>query len=183
MGWKSIVAALVAVVVAFVIAVAVSFRIRSTARVEAVIDAPVTQVWTQFADPELIKQWWGPHKYSAPMVVNDLRVGGKFIFAMLSPSNDINYNAGVYTEVLPKERISADMWFADENGNRLTGDAIKVPGNWPDTVKVTTTFVDAGDKTRVVVTEEGIPLIMKFLAQVGWSQQFEKMNAAIKKGN
>lgn len=176
MVWKSI----IAVLVVFVLILFASVRIRSTAHSEAIVQAPVAKVWSLFAEAEQIKKWWGPHKYSAPTVTNDLQVGGKFIFAMLSPSNDLNYNAGVYKEVVPNEKIVSDMWFSDEKGNPLKGDDIKVPGNWPDAVVVSVEFRSEGETTHVSITEEGIPLIMKFLAQIGWNQQFEKMNALLK---
>lgn len=169
----------VGVVVAFVLIFIASFQIRSTAHIEHTLKAPVDEVWKIWNEPEMIKQWWGPKKYTAPTVKNDLRVGGTYLLAMLSPSNDLNYNAGIYKEIVPNQKIVSDMYFSDENGKQLTGDAIKVPGNWPDAMLVTVNFEARGAETHVSVTEEGIPLVMKFLSQVGWGQQFQKIDEII----
>ena len=169
----------VGILVTFVLIFLASFRIRSTAHVDHTFNAPVEKVWALWSDPEAMKKWWGPHKYTAPTVQSDLRPEGKFLLSMLSPSNDINYNAGIYKEVITNEKITAETFFSDENGNRLVGDQIRVPGNWPDVTKVTTTFESKGSSTHVTVAEEGVPLIMKFLAQVGWNQQFEKMETVL----
>lgn len=175
MAWKIAVGILVAFVLMFI----ASFQIRSTARIEHTFNAPVITVWGLWNDPEEIKQWWGPHKYTAPTVQSDLKVGGKFLLGMLSPSNDLNYNAGTYTEVLVHEKIVSEIYFSDEHGTKLSRDQIKVPGNWPEAMIVTVKFDSQGPTTNVSVTEEGIPLIMKFLSQIGWGQQFEKMDAIL----
>lgn len=176
MIWKIAVGFLVVVLAVF----ALSFRIQSTTEVEATLDAPVERVWAMWNEPEQIKKWWGPHKYSSPEVQNDLRVGGKYLLAMLSPSNDLNYNGGVYTEIIEHKKIVSDMYFSDAQGNPLQGDQIKVPGNWPDTVKLTVEFTSQGDKTHVRVVEIGTPLVMKFFSTLGWQQQFEKMAVLLK---
>ncbi len=172
MIWKS----LIAVIVVLALVVGVSLQTRSTARVEHTLPAPVAKVWTTWNDPESMKQWWGPDGYSAPVVKNDLKVGGKYLLAMKSPGGEVSYNAGTYTEVVEHQKIVSDLVFSDENGNALAGNQIPVPGNWPDTVKMTVLFKDLdGTRTHVSITEEGIPLIMKLFAQLGWKQQFGKL--------
>jgi len=172
MLWK----ASLAVVILLVVVVFVGLRLQSTAYVESTLNVPVAQVWNAWKDPELMKQWWGPDGYTAPVVKNNLKVGGTYLLAMQSPEGELFYNAGTYTEVVENQRIVSSLVFSDENGTALKGDQIPVPGNWPDEVKVTVEFKDLGDgRTFISIEEVGILLIMKLFAQMGWKQQFVKL--------
>ena len=66
-------------------------------------DAPRERVWKAWTDPEMVKRWWGPEGFTAPSIMIDLRVGGRYIFAMQGPPGSeleaVGYNAGVYKEV------------------------------------------------------------------------------------
>ncbi|HEY1409853.1 MAG TPA: SRPBCC domain-containing protein, partial [Promineifilum sp.] len=39
-------------------------------------DAPVEQVWRAWVEPDLVKRWWGPHGFTAPLAEIDFREGG-----------------------------------------------------------------------------------------------------------
>lgn len=54
-------------------------------RLERILDAPRHLVWKALTDPELMKQWWGPERFTSPILTIDLRVGGKFHGCMRSP--------------------------------------------------------------------------------------------------
>src|SRR5438034_11066016 len=43
-------------------------------------DAPRELVWKAWTDPERIKRWWGPSRYTALVAKMDLRLGGRFRF-------------------------------------------------------------------------------------------------------
>jgi uncharacterized protein YndB with AHSA1/START domain len=167
-----------AVVAAIIIFLVVAFRVTSTAHAEHIFNAPIDKVWTVWTDTEQMKKYWGPDGYHAPTIENDFTVGGKFILGMQpDKGGDIVYNAGTYREIIPQQKIIADMAFSDEKGNHLKGSDVPVPGHWPDSLVVTVEFKDMGNgKTFVSVHEEGIPLIMKLFAQMGWHQQFTKID-------
>lgn len=141
--------------------------------VEHTLNAPVDRVWTMWSDPETIKQWWSPTDFTAPVIKNDFRIGGRYLFAMKDPKGEMFWSAGVYHEIVPQQKIVSSHYFADESGNAIPS---PVPGEWPAEVQVMVEFSDAGGKTHVKVTETGIPLIMKFFAGMGWKQQFEKFD-------
>jgi uncharacterized protein YndB with AHSA1/START domain len=98
---------------------------------------------------------------------------------MKSPNGDMSWTTGVYKEVVPYTRLVSTMSFADANGRAIPGAKVPVPGHWPDEVLVTTEFTALGDKTKVTVTETGIPLIVKLLSVIAWQQQFDKVETLL----
>lgn len=149
--------------------------------VDREFNANIETIWKLWEDPDSMKKWWGPNNFSAPVVENDLREGGRFLLGMKSPQGDVSYNAGTYLEVVRLQRIVAHMSFSDERGNLIPGDQIRVPGKWPDFVSVKVEFSSpAPNKTHVHIEEAGIPFIMWFFAKLGWEQQFDKIENLIK---
>jgi len=98
--------------------------------VEALISAPVQDVWKAYTSPSDIVQWnaasddWHTTKASV-----DLCVGGSFSSRMEAKDGSFGFDfAGTYTEVIPNERIayrfgdrSATVDFSEsEDGVRVT---------------------------------------------------------------
>lgn len=170
---------IIGIVVVLVVFILVARKVSSTVRVEHTFNAPVELVWRLWTDEESMKKWWGPKGYSAPVIKNDLRVGGCYLFSMRSPGGEMHWNSGVYREIVPQQKIVASMSFSDETGKAIPGAQVKLPGDWPDEIIITMTFTETGRKTTVTITEEGIPLIMKLPAGMGWQQQFDKLEALL----
>lgn len=168
-------------VVGLILFVFVARRIGTTVHVEHTFTASAETIWALWNAPEAIKQWWGPKDYSAPVIENDLRVGGRFLLSMKSPKGEMFWNTGSYRAIIPHRKIVSGMSFADEHGKPLSGDAIPVPGVWPDEVTITVEFREMDGKTTVSIMEEGIPLIMKWFAGLGWQQQFDKFETLLQK--
>ena len=42
--------------------------------VSRVFDAPRERVWEAWTEPGLIKKWWGPEHFTAPVIKNDLQL-------------------------------------------------------------------------------------------------------------
>ena len=156
-------------------------RVSKTVRVSRVFDAPIDRVWANWTDADAMKRWWSPKGYTAPLIKNDVRVGGTFLFSMKSPAGEVHYNAGVYTDIALNKKILAKMSFADETGKPISASAAGLPGRWPMEIEVLTEFteLDNGQKTRVEITERGIPMIMYVFAKMGWEQQFDKFEAIV----
>ena len=152
---------------------------RSTVNVDHTFNANVDKVWKLWNDPESIQKWWSPKNYTSPVVKNDFRVGGRFLMSMKSPNGELFWNTGTYKEIDPEKMIDSTMSFSDENGKPVPGSDVKVPGIWPDEVRVTVRFKEVDGKTIVSVQEAGVPLLMNFLAKMGWEQQFEKFEALL----
>lgn len=172
----SITVALILSVTAFVL---IARKTSATVHVERILPAPVEKIWKLWNDPESMKQWWGPKDYSAPVIKNDFRVGGSFLLSMRSPQGEIFWNTGTYKEIVTNKKIVSSLSFSDENGKAVPGSEVPVPGEWPDEITVTVAFSEADGKTRVAISEAGIPLIMKLFAGMGWQQQFDKFEALL----
>lgn len=71
--------------------------------IERVFDAPREKVWRAWTEPESVKRWHGPKGFTAPFAKIELRVGGKYVFAMHGPKGSEFdkdfYSAGVYKEI------------------------------------------------------------------------------------
>jgi uncharacterized protein YndB with AHSA1/START domain len=168
-----------AVVLGLVVIVAIAVEVRTTGSYERTFNASQDKVWQVWNDTDSIKKWWGPTGYTAPFVRNDLRVGGSYLWAMKSPKGEMFWNTGVYTEVVPESRIVSTLSFADETGKALPGSKAPVPGRWPDAVTVIVEFSESSGKTKVTVTEVGLPLMVMILSRVAWNQQFDKIEGLL----
>jgi hypothetical protein len=71
------------------------------------------------------------------------------------------------------------MSFSDATGRAIPGSQAPVPGHWPNEITVITEFTESGGKTKVTVTEVGIPLIVKILSKIAWHQQFDKVESLL----
>jgi uncharacterized protein YndB with AHSA1/START domain len=162
-------------VLALAVLTLVALRVNTTGSYERTFDASSDKVWRVWNDPDSIKKWWGPKDFTAPSIRNDPRVGGTFLWSMKSPKGEMYWNTGVYKEVLPTIRLVSTMSFADAAGRPIPGSEVPVPGHWPNEILVTTEFKESGGKTKVTVTEVGIPLIIKVLSKIAWQQQFDKV--------
>src|SRR4030042_2389243 len=103
--------------------------------IERVFDAPPDAVWRAWTEPELIKKWWGPDGFSAPRINVDLKVGGRYVFAMHGPpgsewDKDM-YSAGVYKEIVPHEKLVVTDYFSDQDGNMLEPSAYGQAADFP----------------------------------------------------
>ena len=85
--------------------------------INRVFDVPIQLVWKVWTNPDMIKKWWGPKDFTSSVCKIDLRVGGKYLFNMLSPEGQEYWSTGIYKEIVPFERIICTDSFADEKGN------------------------------------------------------------------
>jgi uncharacterized protein YndB with AHSA1/START domain len=132
-------------------------------RIERVFDAPRELVWQAWTEPEMFMRWYGPTRMSTHQCEMDLRVGGRRVIGMRSPDGQEYHSAGVYLEVVPPERFVATETPADlDRGPEMT---------------VTVTLEALADgRTRVVVTQAGIPNEdWAAGAGQGWNQAFDKL--------
>lgn len=84
------------------------------------IAAPPDQVFQALVDPERVVQWWGQKgTYECTEFVSDLRVGGKWRSAGITPNHGRFEVTGEYLEVNPP-RVLAYTWMATWTGNAQT---------------------------------------------------------------
>jgi uncharacterized protein YndB with AHSA1/START domain len=143
-------------------------------------DAPRELAWKAWTEPERIKKWWGPHYFTAPVIKNDLRAGGTYLYCMRGPDGKDYWSTGVYQEIVPMERLVMTDSFADEKGNVVPASHYGLKGAFPLELLVTVTFEAIGNKTKMILRHEGIPRgQMKDLTRAGWSGSFDKLAESI----
>jgi uncharacterized protein YndB with AHSA1/START domain len=68
-------------------------------------DAPKELVYKAFTTPELVARWWHANRGEVTVVEIDLRVGGKWRYAMVADGGmEVGFH-GEYRELVPNERI------------------------------------------------------------------------------
>src|SRR5579864_3250921 len=101
-----------------------------------VFDAPRSLVWKAWSDPELMKQWWGPRGWSAPIIKLDFKVGGNYLLAMRGQMGAgmpevTTWSGGTYQEIVPMDKIVVLDHFADEHGNTIPASTYGLPETFP----------------------------------------------------
>jgi len=144
--------------------------------IRRIFDAPRNIIWKAWTDPELLKRWWGPKYFTAPVVNIDLRVGGRYLSSMRGPDGKDYWSTGMYREVVEPERLVMTDSFADEKGNVVPASHYGMTGEWPHELLVTLTLEEIGGKTKMTLRHEGIPAgMMRELTETGWSESFDKL--------
>jgi uncharacterized protein YndB with AHSA1/START domain len=108
---------------------------------ERVFNAPRDLVFRAWSDPEILKEWWGPKGWTLPVCKVDFRPGGVWHYCMEGPGGEKSWGKGIYSEIVPPEKIVYTDVFSDEDGNTAPG--------MPQ-MKISIDFVAEGGKTRVV---------------------------------
>lgn len=160
--------------------------------IERIFDAPRELVWKAWTDPEIVKKWWGPEGFSAPSIKVDLRVGGKYIFAMHGPKGSEwdrdMYSAGVYKEIVPNEKLVVTDYFSDQNGEIIDPDKEGQDPNFPKELTVTVLFEEIeGGKTKLSIiypkpkSEAEWQAMLKSGMKEGWGSSLVKLAKIIEK--
>jgi uncharacterized protein YndB with AHSA1/START domain len=68
-------------------------------------DAPKHLVFKAYTTPELVRRWWSGHRGGMTIAEIDLRVGGRWRYAMVADGGFEVAFHGEYREIVPDERI------------------------------------------------------------------------------
>jgi uncharacterized protein YndB with AHSA1/START domain len=68
-------------------------------------DAPRHLVWRAMTTPELVKRWWSGDRGEVTSVEIDLRVGGRWRYAMTANGGFDVVFYGEYQEIVPDEKL------------------------------------------------------------------------------
>lgn len=159
--------------------------------IERVFEAPREAVWKAWTDEEMAKKWWGPKGFTAPSIKIDLRVGGKYVFAMHGPKGSEwdrdMYSAGIYKEIVPNAKLVVTDYFSDEEGNIVEPSAEGQDSNFPKESTVTVLFEELeSNKTKLSIiyqkpeSEKQFEAMKKSGMEEGWGQSLEKLADALK---
>lgn len=83
-------------------------------------DASLEVVWQAWTTPELLDQWWAPEPYHIETKLLDLREGGMWLYAMVSPRDEKMWCKADYKTIETNKLLSWLDAFCDENGNENT---------------------------------------------------------------
>jgi uncharacterized protein YndB with AHSA1/START domain len=148
--------------------------------IERVLDAPRERVWEAWTDPEHIKKWWGPKDFTAPSIEADFQEGGTYLYCMKSPDGQEYWSTGTFEEIVPMERIVVTDSFADEKGNVVPPQHYGMEGDHPMEGRVTVTFDEQGDKTKLTIRYAGMaPSETRDMAEQGWNETLDKLAASL----
>ena len=143
-------------------------------------DAPVSQVWRAWVEPDLVKRWWGPHGFTAPLAEIDFREGGVSLVCMSAPQYGFpeQYSTWEYTEIVPHKRIDYIHNLADKDGKAIDPAAAGMPPDFPQGIRNLVEFKDLGGRTELTITEFDWPVgEMMEMSRQGLAQCMEKMAA------
>lgn len=104
---------------------------KSQIRIEALITASSSKVWSYWTEPQHITQWnFAVPEWHCPKATNDLRVGGKYFARMEAKDGSFGFDfEATYVDVVDQNRIVYTM---------------------TDGRKVSTSFEALGNTTKVV---------------------------------
>ncbi|MCC6574707.1 MAG: SRPBCC domain-containing protein [Planctomycetes bacterium] len=140
-----------------------------------IFDAPRKLVWRAWTEPAHFKKWWGPKEFSCPTAKMDVRVGGKYHWAMRAADGNEHWSAGVYREVTPMDRLVYTSSFADAKGNLVPATHYGMPDTIPMEMLVRVEFENEGSKTKMTITHSGLPTDIAAGATVGWNSSLDKL--------
>ncbi len=151
--------------------------------VTRVFDAPVELVWKAWTDPEHVMRWWGPEHYTSPVCRIDFREGGQYLFCMRAPQEQGGqdfYSAGVYTRIVPLERIEYLDSLSDKDGNKIDPAQMGLPPDFPKETRHVIAFKAKGEQTELTITQHDlIPGQMFEYAVMGLNQSLDKLAASL----
>jgi uncharacterized protein YndB with AHSA1/START domain len=104
-------------------------------------DADLALVWDAFTKAEILDQWVAPKPYSAKTKVMDFKVGGRRVYAMVSPEGQERWAIQKFIAISPKTNFKTFNTFADKDENP------ELPGSDWDY-----TFSEQDGKTKVNIT-------------------------------
>ena len=152
--------------------------------VGAVLGAPPERVWAAWTRPEQVLRWYGPAGLSGHLCEIDLRRGGRYLWGLRSPDGFEYYNAGVFSELVPNERLVATMCMADAAGNTVPASHYGMPEDAPSETVLSVSLADPGDGTTLLtLRQEGWgDDAMASGAGGGWTQALEKLAGMLGEG-
>lgn len=71
-----------------------------------ILEAPVRRVYQAFAQPQHLRNWWGPEGFTNTIHEFDLRPEGKWVLTMHGPEKGNYENESVFTDVQPEKLVA-----------------------------------------------------------------------------
>ena len=108
--------------------------------------ADVDLVWDAFTKAEFLDKWHAPKPFTLHTKEMDFRVGGRWLYTMvspgMSPGNADRYSMVEYLEIRPKTSFSTRNTFADKNGNPSSNAFSLVKNTFTPGDGITTVYIE-----------------------------------------
>jgi uncharacterized protein YndB with AHSA1/START domain len=139
-----------------------------------ILDAPLETVFQAWTDPKQMARWWGPNCFTNPVCELDPRPGGAWRIVMRAPDGVEYECGGIYSEVVPPERLVFSNNAFDHEGKTLLEGVTSV------------TFAAQGSKTKLTLETRMIGKV-SYAAQMlagmeaGWNQSLDRLTDLVAK--
>jgi uncharacterized protein YndB with AHSA1/START domain len=145
-------------------------------RIERVLDASRTRVFSAFTDPREFARWFGPDGFLVTRCEIDAQPGGRIDYVVRAPGGSLVRSGGLFREVRAPDRLSFTDGFVDEAGARASPTAYGMPPEWPEETVVTVTLEPHGKGTKATVRQSVPESLANRLGQTeGWEQSFDRL--------
>lgn len=123
-------------------------------------------IWDVWTKPEYLDQWWAPKPYRVETQFMDFRPGGRWFYAMISPTDERHWCVADYKTIAPQVQVTYTDAFADENGvlNPAFGST-----HW--TVDFSTTGDGETTQVSLLGQYESLDLLEKII-EIGFQEGF-----------
>ena len=145
---------------------------------ERILDAPIDLVWQMWTEAEHFAAWYGPAGATVPVIEMDVTIGGTrhFCLEMQTPDGQSRmWFVGEYRVIDPPTRLVYTESMSDPDGNRISPEAMGMPGGHPEVTEVTVELTDVDGRTRMVMTHAGVPADSP--GAMGWNMALDKLEA------
>jgi uncharacterized protein YndB with AHSA1/START domain len=134
-----------------------------TLQMKRVLRAPAATVFRACTEPEELAKWWGPRGFTTPTIELDLRIGGRYRFAMQPPEGNLFHLAGEFRKVDPPSRLAYTfVWEPPDPDDRET--------------LVTLSFREVDGWTEVDFTQGVFATEARLaLHEQGWTESWERL--------
>jgi uncharacterized protein YndB with AHSA1/START domain len=125
-------------------------------------DAELSLVWDAFTKQELLDQWMAPKPWTSKTKHMNFEVGGRRVYAMVSPEGQERWGIQKYTSITPQTNFKMFNAFADKDENP------ELPGSDWDY-----NFSEQGETTKVSITIYNESLArMEMMIEMGFKEGF-----------
>jgi PhnB protein len=115
----------------------------NTINAKRVFNADVHLVWEAWTKPAILDQWWAPKPYKTQTKLMDFKVGGYWLYAMVSPEGEKHWCRADYQHIDEHKSFSGLDAFCDESG--------KINESFPRSLW-NNEFIQDGEHTVVNIT-------------------------------
>jgi uncharacterized protein YndB with AHSA1/START domain len=138
-----------------------------TLRLQRVLPGPRERVFRACAEPGELERWWGPHGFTTPHIELDLRVGGRYRFAMQPPDGEVFHLSGEFRAVDPPALLEYTFrWEPADPDDRET--------------IVTVSLRDLGESTEFRLVQSGFATEERLaLHDSGWTDSLERLDSLL----